>query len=109
MRSESIHSGHRLGWPGLVVLALVPLLAVGTLLGLVRGSNNQGIQAAVVNHDKAVTVDGQIVPLGRQLASEMSPACCSGIVAACSRRVASIRSAICARCRTHMALSIRPS
>ena len=40
MRPESIHSGHRLGWPGLVVLALVPLLAVGTLLGLVRGSNN---------------------------------------------------------------------
>lgn len=71
MRPESIHSGHRLGWPGLVVLALVPLLAVGTLLGLVRGSNNQGIRAAVVNHDKAVTVDGRIVPLGRQLASEM--------------------------------------
>ena len=44
MRPESIHSGHRLGWPGLVVLALVPLLAVGTLLGLVRGSNNQEIQ-----------------------------------------------------------------
>ena len=71
MRPESIHSGHRLGWPGLVVLALVPLLAVGTLLGLVRGSNEQGVHAAVVNHDKAVTVNGQIVPLGRQLASEM--------------------------------------
>ena len=71
MRPESIHSGHRLGWPGLVVLALVPLLAVGALLGLVRGNNNQGIHTAVVNHDKAVTVDGRIVPLGRQLASEM--------------------------------------
>ncbi len=71
MRPESIHSGHRLGWPGLVVLALVPLLAVGTLLGLVRGGNEQGIHAAVVNHDKAVTVNGQVVPLGRQLASEM--------------------------------------
>ena len=71
MRPESIHSGHRLGWPGLVVLALVPLLACGMLLGLVRGSNEQGIHAAVVNHDKAVTVNGQIVPLGRQLASEM--------------------------------------
>ena len=71
MRPESIHSGHRLGWPGLVVLALVPLLACGMLLGLVRGSNEHGIHAAVVNHDKAVTVNGQIVPLGRQLASEM--------------------------------------
>ena len=71
MRPESIHSGHRLGWPGLVVLALVPLLACGMLLGLVRGSNEQGIHAAVVNHDKAVTVNGQVVPLGRQLASEM--------------------------------------
>ena len=71
MRPESIHSGHRLGWPGLAVLFLVPLLAVGMLLGLVRDRNDQGIHAAVVNHDKAVTVNGQVVPLGRQLASEM--------------------------------------
>lgn len=71
MRPESIHSGHRLGWPGLAVLFLVPLLAVGMLLGLVRDRNNQGIHAAVVNHDKAVTVNGQVLPLGRQLASEM--------------------------------------
>ena len=71
MRPESMHPGHRVSRRGLAVLALVPLLAVAMLLGLVRGGRDQGVQAAVVNLDQAVEVNGQLVPLGRQLASNM--------------------------------------
>lgn len=71
MRPESMHPGHRLGWQSVVVLALLPLLVVAMLLGVSQGSHRDNIQAAVVNLDEAVTIDGQVVPLGRQLAAEM--------------------------------------
>ncbi len=71
MRPESMHPGHRLSRRALTVLALVPLLAVIMLLGLVRGGRDAGVQAAVVNLDHAVQVDGKLVPLGRQLTAEM--------------------------------------
>ncbi|MDO5082959.1 MAG: hypothetical protein Q4D89_06110 [Arachnia propionica] len=71
MRPESMHPGHRLSWQAIVVLALVPLVAVAMLLGVSQGGNRPHVQAAVVNLDEAVTIDGQIVPLGRQLAAEM--------------------------------------
>ena len=71
MRPESMHPGHRLSWQAIVVLALVPLIAVAMLLGVSQGGNRPQVQAAVVNLDEAVTIDGQIVPLGRQLAAEV--------------------------------------
>ncbi|MBK7822230.1 MAG: YhgE/Pip domain-containing protein [Tessaracoccus sp.] len=57
-------------WPAIVALALGPLLVVGLLLGLSR-PENKAVSAAVVNLDEAVTVGGQLVPMGRQLAAAM--------------------------------------
>jgi putative membrane protein len=71
MRPESTASGRRLSWISVVVLALVPLLVVGTLLGLARRPADGPVQAAIVNLDEAVTIDGQYIPMGRQLAAEI--------------------------------------
>ncbi|MGV8846800.1 YhgE/Pip domain-containing protein [Tessaracoccus sp.] len=69
MRPESTHAGHRVSWPALVALILVPLLAVAALVSLGGNSNDERVSAAVVNLDEAVELDGQVVPLGRQLAA----------------------------------------
>ncbi len=50
---------------------LVPLLAVAALIGLSAPGGDEQVDAAVVNLDEAVTLNGQIVPLGRQLAAAM--------------------------------------
>ncbi len=54
----------------LIALILVPLLAVAALIGLTT-RDDEAISAAVVNLDEAVTIDGQMVPMGRQLAAAM--------------------------------------
>ena len=64
-------SGRRVTWPAVVALVLVPLLAVAALIGLSAPGGDEQVDAAVVNLDEAVTLDGQIVPLGRQLAAAM--------------------------------------
>lgn len=64
-------SPRRVSWPALIALILVPLLAVAALLGLTRPDGDQEISAAVVNLDEAVTVEGQYIPMGRQLAAAM--------------------------------------
>lgn len=58
---------------GLLALVLVPVLLAGLLLGTAWGRDSRlhRITAAVVNNDKAVTVNGQTVPLGREMASEI--------------------------------------
>lgn len=60
-------------WPTLIGLLLVPLLVVGGLLGATWGSTNRlnTVEAAVVNNDQMVEVNGQQMPMGRQLASAM--------------------------------------
>ncbi len=68
MRPESTHAGHRVSWPALMALILVPLLAVAALVGLGGTNNDERVSAAVVNLDEAVELEGQLVPLGRQLA-----------------------------------------
>ncbi len=68
MRPESTHAGHRVSWPALVALILVPLLAVAAFITLGGDRNDERVSAAVVNLDEAVELDGQLVPLGRQLA-----------------------------------------
>lgn len=57
-------------WPALVALILLPLLAVAALIGL-SSRSNEAVSAAVVNLDEAVKVNGQLVPMGRQLAAAM--------------------------------------
>ena len=61
----------RMGWASIVALALVPLLAVAALIGLAGNRADSTASAAVVNLDEAVTVNGQYVPMGRQLAAAM--------------------------------------
>lgn len=57
----------------LVCLVLAPLIVAAGVLWAVgtRDSRLNQIQAAVVNNDVAVTIDGKPMPLGRQLAAEL--------------------------------------
>ncbi|MBK0421878.1 YhgE/Pip domain-containing protein [Leucobacter sp. CSA2] len=60
-------------WTTILGLLLVPLTVAGVLLwGLWQPTDRlEQVTAAVVNEDKPVEVDGQLVPLGRVLASEL--------------------------------------
>lgn len=60
-------------WTTLLGLILVPLTVAGVLLwGLWNPTERlDSVTAAVVNHDEAVELDGQLVPLGRVLAGEL--------------------------------------
>lgn len=65
--------GERPSRSTVVALLLVPLLVAG---GFLWGTWNSGdrlrtVQAAVVNLDQMVTINGQPMPLGRQLAAEL--------------------------------------
>lgn len=70
---ERLNSHRPLRAWSLLALVLVPLLVAGLMLGTTWGRDKRlaKIDAAIVNSDKAVTVNGQLVPLGRQLASEI--------------------------------------
>ena len=70
---ERANSNRRITWWSLVGLALLPLLVAGGLLATTwgRDARLQHITAAVVNLDQAVTLQGQMVPMGRQLAAAM--------------------------------------
>ncbi|MDO5285196.1 MAG: YhgE/Pip family protein, partial [Actinomycetia bacterium] len=60
-------------WVQVVGLVLVPVLVAAGLLAATWDSDARlrQVEAAVVNHDQAVTINGQIVPLGRQLSAEL--------------------------------------
>lgn len=64
---------NRRTWTTMLVLLLVPLFAAGGMLwGTSRlDTNLRGVQAAVVNNDEMVTINGKLMPLGRQLAAEL--------------------------------------
>ncbi|MFC7404775.1 YhgE/Pip family protein [Georgenia alba] len=58
--------------PGTVIaLILLPLVVLGVLLAALWQPQERldTVRAAIVNHDEPVQVEGQTVPLGRQLAS----------------------------------------
>lgn len=68
---ERMRSDKRVTWLTIVGLVLVPL-AIGGLLvwALWNPTERLGdVKAAVVNLDQPVTVNGQVVPLGRQMAA----------------------------------------
>ena len=69
MRPESATTGRTLSWFSVAALALVPLLAFTVLIGLVNRPSSDTVSAAIVNLDEPVTVQGQYVPMGRQLAA----------------------------------------
>ncbi|MFV0453263.1 MAG: hypothetical protein ACK5LS_13665 [Propioniciclava sp.] len=64
-------STHRPGWATVLALLLVPaLLAGGFLWGTWRSDDRLGeVRAGIVNGDEGVTINGQPMPLGRQLAA----------------------------------------
>ncbi|MEL4506143.1 YhgE/Pip domain-containing protein [Luteococcus sp. H138] len=72
-RPERLNSHRPLRRWSLLALVLVPMLLAGVLLGTAWGRDDRlsRITAAVVNTDKAVVVNGQQVPMGRQLAAEI--------------------------------------
>lgn len=61
-------------WQRLAALILTPLLVAGAILAVQGGlsSRAQRVEAAIVNLDEMVTIDGRPVPLGRQLAAELT-------------------------------------
>lgn len=69
----TLFNGRRLDWRGILALILVPLLLAG---GVMAGTWNfdqrlHRVEAAVVNDDEMVELNGQKVPLGRQLAAAL--------------------------------------
>lgn len=63
----------KIRWQTILVLLLVPaLVAGGVLAGTWRADDRlRQVRAAVVNHDEMVEINGQTMPLGRQLAAEL--------------------------------------
>jgi len=70
---ERAGNGSRVSWKLLVGVILVPVLfASGFLWATWRADDRlRTVQAAVVNLDEAVTINGQITPLGRELTAEL--------------------------------------
>lgn len=68
---ERMRSDKRVTWLTIVGLVLVPLVIGGLLVwALWNPTERLGeVKAAVVNLDQPVTVNGQVVPLGRQMAA----------------------------------------
>lgn len=60
-------------WAKALGLLLVPVVIAAVLLAATWNTNSRlaKVQAAIVNLDKAVTINGQMVPLGRQLSAEL--------------------------------------
>ena len=67
---ERAAAARRVGLPSLIGLVLVPLLVAGGFLWATWNSDTRldRVQAAIVNEDEPVRLNGQLVPLGRQLA-----------------------------------------
>lgn len=67
-------NGRRLTRSRVLALLLVPILVAGSAMLAAWGVNDnlRDVQAAVVNQDEMVTIDGQPVPLGRQLAAALT-------------------------------------
>jgi len=72
MNIEQVNA-HPARWYTLLGLVLVPLLVAGGFLlaGLNSDSRLRTVQAAIVNLDDPVTIDGQYIPLGRQLTANL--------------------------------------
>lgn len=68
-RLERANASRRVTWLSLVGLVLVPVIVAAGFLWATWGADERldRVQAAVVNLDEGVEIDGQQVPLGRQL------------------------------------------
>jgi putative membrane protein len=70
-RFESARASGRVTWLSVLGILLVPLVVAGVLVWAFWNPAERldQVNAAIVNHDAPVEVDGQTVPLGRQLAA----------------------------------------
>lgn len=68
---ERTTGSRRVGWLSLVGALLVPIMVAAGFLAATWNSTDRWdkVQAAIVNADQPVKINGQTVPLGRQLAS----------------------------------------
>lgn len=68
---ERTTGSRRVGWISLVGALLVPIMVAAGFLAATWNSTDRWdkVQAAIVNADQPVSINGQSVPLGRQLAS----------------------------------------
>ncbi len=69
MRLERANSNRPVTWVSFLGLVLIPIIvAAGFILATWKSSDRlESISAAIVNQDEGADVDGQTVPLGRQL------------------------------------------
>lgn len=70
-RFESARSAGRVTWLSVVGIILVPLVVAGVLVWAFWNPQDRlgQVTAAIVNNDAPVEIDGQTVPLGRQLSA----------------------------------------
>ncbi|PSL38541.1 putative membrane protein [Labedella gwakjiensis] len=68
---ERAGSHRRIGWLGILGIILVPLVVAGILVWALWNPEERlpQVTAAIVNNDEPVEIDGQQVPLGRQLSA----------------------------------------
>ncbi|RWZ68359.1 YhgE/Pip domain-containing protein [Labedella populi] len=68
---ERAGSPRRIGWASIVGIILVPLVVAGILVWALWDPQDRlpQVTAAIVNADEPVEIDGQQVPLGRQLSA----------------------------------------
>ncbi|RWZ53130.1 YhgE/Pip domain-containing protein [Labedella phragmitis] len=68
---ERAGSHRRIGWPSILGIILVPLVVAGILVWALWNPEERlpQVTAAIVNNDEPVELDGQQVPLGRQLSA----------------------------------------
>lgn len=71
--NQLLESTDRRTWLKLLGLLLVPLLVAGAALGIAsrHDDNLSRVTGAIVNLDEAVKINGQTVPMGRQLSAEL--------------------------------------
>ncbi|MCI1748275.1 MAG: YhgE/Pip family protein [Acidipropionibacterium sp.] len=72
-KAERSHSTITLNWYSVVALVLVPLVIAGALIGTTWKMTDRldRVDAAIVNQDAGVKLNGQFVPMGRQLSGEL--------------------------------------
>lgn len=71
MSSTTLTPRRGLSWITLIGVILLPVLIGGILVAALYNPTERldRLDAAIVNEDEAVTIDDQLVPLGRQLSA----------------------------------------
>ncbi|MDV6012523.1 YhgE/Pip domain-containing protein [Haloechinothrix sp. LS1_15] len=71
-RGQQVPGQRSLSWRGLAAVILVPVVVLSLLTWAFWSPASAGAPAAVVNQDEPVEVNGQLTPLGRELAAKLT-------------------------------------